>query len=97
MPLRFYTNMMSQASRSMASGILVVGLLLIGFGLLIFVFRDLFAFLAAALFFIAGAGCMVFAAKVFWMQWRLDRMTSDDGSDVHRKNVRIRLRDRYEE
>jgi hypothetical protein len=31
------------------------------------------------------------------MQWRLDRMTSDDGSDAHRENVRIRLRDRYEE
>lgn len=96
MPLRFYTNMISQASRSMASGILVVGLLLIGFGLLIFVLRDLFAFLAAALFFVAGAGCLAFAAKVFWMQWRLDRFPSSHDEDIGRINVRIRTGDRDE-
>jgi len=68
MPLRFYTNMMSQASRSVASGILVVGLLLIGFGTLIIALPELFAFLAAAVFFIAGAGCSIVAIKILWVQ-----------------------------
>ncbi len=40
----------------MASGILVVGLLLIGFGMLILALPELFAFLAAAVFFVAGGG-----------------------------------------
>jgi len=63
MPFRFYTNMMSQASRSAASGILVVGLLLIGFGALILALPELFAFLAAALFFLVGGGCAIAAIK----------------------------------
>jgi hypothetical protein len=88
---------MSQASRSVASGILVVGLLLIGFGTLILALPELFAFLAAAVFFIAGAGCATVAIKILWTQWRLDRMTSPDGSDAYRKNVRIHLSDRYEQ
>jgi len=97
MPFRFYTNMMSQASRSAASGILVVGLLLIGFGALILALPELFAFLAAAVFFLVGGGCATIAIKILWVQWRLDRMTSDDGSDAYRKNVRIHLGDRYEQ
>ena len=97
MPFRFYTSMMSQASRSMASGVLVVGLLLIGFGTLILALPELFAFLAAAVFFIAGAGCATVAIKILWTQWRLDRMTSPDGSDAYRKNVRIHLSDRFEQ
>ncbi|HNS22216.1 MAG TPA: hypothetical protein PKH24_17050 [Sedimentisphaerales bacterium] len=97
MPFRFYTTIMSQASRSVASGILVVGLLLIGFGTLILALPELFAFLAAAVFFIAGAGCATVAIKILWTQWRLDRMTSPDGSDAYRKNVRIHLSDRYEQ
>jgi len=96
MPFQFYSNLFSRASRSMASGIMVVGLLLIGFGLLIFVLRDLSAFLAAALFFTAGAGCMAFAAKVFWIQWRLDRSQSPDDEDIGRINVRIHAEDRDE-
>lgn len=97
MPFRFYTNMVSQASRSMASGILIVGLLLIGFGSLILALPELFAFLAAAVFFVAGTGCAIVASKILWTQWRLDRLTSPDGSDSYRENVRIHLSDRFEQ
>jgi hypothetical protein len=96
MPFHVYSNMLSRASRSVASGILVVGLLLIGFGMLILALPELFAFLAAAVFFIAGAGCAGVAIKIFWMQRRLDRITSPDGSDAYRKNVRIHTGDRDE-
>ena len=54
MPFRFYTNILSQASRTMASGIMVVGLLLIGFGVVIIALPELFAYLAATVFFSLG-------------------------------------------
>ncbi len=96
MPFRFYTNMMSQASRSVASGILIVGLMLIGFGVLILALPELFAFLAAAVFFVAGAGCAAVAIKILWVQWRLDRLASHNEEDAYRKNVRIHTSNRYE-
>lgn len=98
MSFRFYSNMLSQASRSVASGILVVGLLLIGFGTLILALPELFAFLAAAVFFFTGAGCAIVAIKIFWAQRRLDRfVSSNDGSDATRINVHIRRDDRHED
>lgn len=96
MPLHFYSNVLSRASRTAASGIMVVGLLLIGFGMLIIALPELFAFLAAAVFFIAGAGCAIVAVKIFWMQRRLDRLASHDDLDAYRKNVRIHSGDRHE-
>jgi hypothetical protein len=89
MPFRFYSNMLSQASRSLASGVLAVGLLLIGFGVLILALPKVFALLAAMVFFVAGAGCAGFAIKIFWMQRRIDRFRSHDDQDDHRINVRI--------
>jgi hypothetical protein len=95
MPFRFYTNVLSQASRTMASGILVVGLLLIGFGVVIVALPELFAYLAATIFFLAGAGCAATALKIFWAQRRIDRFNADD-LDVYRKNVRIHTGEHFE-
>ena len=95
MPFRFYTNMLSQASRSVASGIMVVGLLLVGFGVIIIALPELFAYLAATVFFVAGLGCAVTAVKIFWAQRRFDRFHADD-LDVYRKNVRIHTGEHYE-
>ena len=90
MPFRFYTNVLSQATRTMASGILVVGLLLVGFGVTILAFPEVFAYLAATVFFIAGVGCALTAAKVFWAHRQLDRLNRDEGEvGVYRRNVRI--------
>jgi hypothetical protein len=95
MPFRFYTNVLSQASRSVASGIMVVGLLLIGFGVVIIALPQLFAYLAAMVFFVAGLGCAVTAIKIFWAGRRIDRVNADD-LDVYRKNVRIHTGERYD-
>jgi hypothetical protein len=95
MPFRFYTNILSQASRTMASGIMVVGLLLIGFGVVIIALPELFAYLAATVFFLAGVGCAATALKIFWAQRRIDRFHADD-LDVYRKNVRIHTGEHYE-
>jgi hypothetical protein len=87
MVFRYYSNALSQASRAVASTILVVGMLLIGFGVLIAALPELFAYLAAAVFFIAGVGCSVTALKMFWAQHQIDR-ADDPGPARH--NVRVR-------
>jgi hypothetical protein len=79
----------------MASGILVVSLLLIGFGVVIVALPELFAYLAATIFFLAGAGCAATALKIFWAQRRIDRFNADD-LDVYRKNVRIHTGEHFE-
>jgi len=72
---------------------MVIGLLLIGFGMLILALPELFAFMAAAVFFLAGLGCAIAAIKIFWIQRQIDRFDTDD-MDVYRKNVRIHVGDR---
>ena len=88
MPFRFYTNLLSQASRTLAMSVLVVGLLLIGFGMLIMALPELFAFLAAAVFFIAGVGCAILAAKMLWARRRFEKHMSRQ-DDAYRENVTI--------
>ena len=92
MSFRFYSNMVSQASRNFAKGLFVTGLLLIGFGFLVFVLRDLFAFLAAGLFIFSGAGCGATAVKIWWSQRRIDRAMRH-GEQGYRDNVRIHIED----
>jgi len=88
MVMRFYTNAVSQASRAVASTIAIVGMLLIGFAILIMALPELFAFLAAAVFFIAGVGCGITAIKIFWAQRQAERY-SQEPPQVYRQNVRI--------
>jgi hypothetical protein len=96
MQFRFHTNILSRASRTAAATIMVIGLLLIGFAMLIMALPELFAFLAAAVFFIAGVACGIVAIKIFLVQRRLDRLHAHEDLDVHRENVRIRTPDRHD-
>jgi len=83
----FYNgNPFSQASKGIAKGALVIGLLLIGFGMLVFILRDLFAFLAAVIFFMAGFSAVVFALRILLASWLAGRRSRDP----YRYNVRIR-------
>lgn len=90
MSFRFYTNLISRASRNFAAGIFVVGMLLIGFGFLIWVLRELFAILFAILFCAVGVGCLIVAVKVFLTQRRFDKMSRGD-SEGYRENVHIHI------
>ena len=90
MSFRFYTNVISQASRNFAAGLFITGLLLIGFGFLVYILRDLFAVLASIVFFVAGLGCGITAVKIFWAQHKLDKMSSDDPQG-YRENVQIHI------
>ncbi len=89
MVFRYYSNALSQASRSVASAIMIVGLLLIGFGVLIAALPQFFAYLAAGVFFVAGLACGITAIKIFWAQSRIDRAAAQDERPVYRENVRI--------
>jgi len=82
---RSYTNMLSQASRSIAMAILTAGLALIGFGVVIAAFPEVFAYLAAAVFFVVGMSLAIAAVKILWTQRRLSR----EPPVPYRHNVRI--------
>jgi hypothetical protein len=90
MSFRFYTNAISEASRAFATSIFVVGMVLIGFGFMIYLLPKLFATLAAIVFFVAGIGCVITAVKIFIAQKRLDKINSD-GSQDYRDNVQIHI------
>jgi len=93
MVFRFYSNAVSRASRSFAAGVFIVGLLLIGFGVIIIALPEIFAALAALVFAVAGIGCLTTAVKIFLAQRRLDKLNSDGSENVYRENVRIRIED----
>jgi len=90
MVFRYYTNAISQASRNVAAGIFVVGLLLIGFGVIIVALPELFAYLMAGVFFIAGIGCGITAVKIFWTVRKIDKANSSPSED-YRENVQIHI------
>ncbi len=96
MSFRFYSNVISQASRNVAAGLFIVGLLLIGFAFLIYILRDLFAILFAIVFVVAGVGCGITAVKIFWAQYKIDKAASND-SQPYRENVRIHIEKHHNE
>lgn len=81
-------NPMPSATGTMAKGSLLTGLFLIGFGMLVFILRDLFAFLAAAVFFMAGFSAIGYAIRLFLLQ---HKMKKSDG--LYRENVEIHYQD----
>lgn len=89
--LRFvFSNHVSQVTKGLAKGSLLLGLLLIGFGMLVFILRDLFALLAAAIFFIGGFSSIGYAIKLFIAAHRV-RRGSKDPDGAYRENVNIRV------
>jgi hypothetical protein len=86
----FQGNPFREAAKGMAKGSLVTGLILIGFGMLVFILRDLFAFLAAAIFFMAGFSAIGYAIRLFILQ---HKMKNTD--EAYRRNVQIHHEDDY--
>lgn len=94
MGLRFFSNMVSQASRGIATGVFVIGLLLIGFGAVIIAFPEIFAFLAAVVFFVAGLSLIITAGKIFLVHRHFSKAMRTSDSQDYRKNVRLHIEDR---
>ena len=95
MSFQFYSNIISQASRRLAGGILTAGLALIGFGLLIYLLPRVFATLAALFFFITGGGACITALKIFAAQRHIDKEINNE-SNEYRKNVQIHVEEHYD-
>ncbi|MBN2183392.1 MAG: hypothetical protein JW715_15890 [Sedimentisphaerales bacterium] len=95
MVFRYYTNAISQASRNVAAAIFIVGLLLIGFGVIIVALPELFAYLAAGVFFVAGIGCGITAVKIFWACRKIDQADSEP-SEPYRENVQIHIEEHHD-
>ena len=94
MVFRFYSNTISQASRAFAAGVFIVGMVLIGFGFLIFLLPKFFATLAAIVFCMIGIGCMVTAVKIFLFSKNHE---PSDPSDVYRENVHIHIEEHHDQ
>jgi len=92
---RSYTNAISQATKAVAKGILLLGLVLIGLGALILALPELFAAMVAALLVIVGFGCVVTAGRVFLQNRKMEKQTSGD-SNAYRKNVQIHIEEHYD-
>jgi len=75
-----------QTAKTLAKTGLITGLLLIGFGMLVFILRDLFALLAAAVFFVAGFSAIGYAVRMFILRYKMKK--SDQSG---RENVRIHI------
>ena len=94
MVFRFYSNTISQASRTVAAGSMILGMVLVGFGFMIFLLPKFFATLAAMVFFVTGAGSAITGVKIFWQQSKLDKINRQQTND-YRENVRIHRDDEF--
>ena len=85
---------MSQATKGLAKGSLIVGFLLIGFGMLVFILRDIFALLAAGVFFLAGFSSIVYGIKLFFAARKMNKGTSGP-HEGYRENVQIHIEEHF--
>lgn len=82
--IRYDNDLASQTGRNVAMGLFVVGLLLIGFAMLVWVLKEFFAFVAAGVFVLAGLWCCVNAGKIFFA-------TRSNSRGDGRRNVRVHI------
>ena len=94
MMFRFYSQTLSQVSKAMAMGILLVGLTLVSLGVLIAAFPKVFAYVVAVILVAVGLGFAGVAVKIFLMH-RSAMGTSPDERDMRSTNVQVRPPDRY--
>ena len=89
MAFRFYSNSFNQISEGFSKGLFIVGLLLIGFGTLVWILKEVLAVIAAAIFIIAGAGCCINAVRLY-ITTRKTRPFNDQTAG-RSDNVKIRI------
>jgi len=96
---RYYSDAISNASKGIAKGIFVTGLLVIGFGALIMAFPAVFALVVAGLFIFVGAGCCITAVRMYLGARRFGGKVpgSGEGEDGYRENVQIHIEEYHEE
>lgn len=85
---KFYSNQFNQITKGFSKGLFVIGLLLIGFGTLVWVLKEIFALIAAAIFMLAGAACCTNAIRLYFAS-RKSYQNNDDNSAGRSDNVKI--------
>ncbi|ARN57864.1 hypothetical protein [Sedimentisphaera salicampi] len=89
---KFYSDMIGNATKKVAGIFLAVGLALLGFSILLFVFKMVFIFIAAAVFIAAGIWCVGTAIKIFMSVG--GSKYRDSEQTEYRENVRIHYHNR---
>ncbi|MGD0785352.1 MAG: hypothetical protein ABR969_06025 [Sedimentisphaerales bacterium] len=84
---KLYSDSFNQISKGYAKGLFVVGLLLIGFGTLVWLFKEVLALIAAAIFVFIGAVCCFNAVRIFFGTWKSGKSPDDGRSD----NIKIHI------
>jgi len=82
----FYPNSFNQISKSYAKGLFIVGLLLIGFGTLVWILKEVLAVIAAAIFIVVGCGCCFNAVRIL-----IGTMKTRQDNDGRSGNVKVRI------
>ncbi|OHB56647.1 MAG: hypothetical protein A2Y12_06060 [Planctomycetes bacterium GWF2_42_9] len=91
MMFNFYSNSFSGISKGFAKGLFVTGLLLFGFGLLVWIFKEILAIIAAGIFMVVGVGCCLKAIRIYYLAWKFGRKGKDDDNSGRSDNVRVRI------
>jgi len=91
-----YSNMLGLASTKMAKGAFITGLLLIGFGVLIIAMPELFALLAAIVFFIAGLSSISVGIKILLAKRKMKNFAENINS-AYRENVNVHIDSEFED
>lgn len=86
MIFNFHSNSLNQFSKGYAKVLFVIGLLLIGFGTLVWILKEVLAVVAAAIFIIVGISCCFNAIKIYI------RNLKEKNANIGRSdNVKIRI------
>ena len=91
MMFNFYSNSFSGISKTFAKGLFVTGLLVFGFGLLVWIFKEILALIAAVIFMAIGVGCCLKAIRIYYLAWKFGRKDKGDDNSGRSDNVRIRM------
>lgn len=83
---KLYSNSFNQFSKGYAKGLFVIGLLLIGFGTLVWILKEVLAVIAAAIFIIVGCICCFNAIRIF-----ISTIKTNKDNDGRSGNVKIRI------
>jgi len=95
MRFSFHSNQFSKATRGIAASIFIVGMLLIGFGVLIIALPELFALLAGGIFFLIGFSVIGYSIKLFFILKKMQQKPHDP-DDAYRNNVTVHRDSNFE-
>ncbi|MCE5340319.1 MAG: hypothetical protein LLF92_04230 [Planctomycetaceae bacterium] len=91
MLFNFYSNSFSGISKSFAKGLFVTGLLIFGFGILVWVFKEVLAIIAAAIFMVVGVSCCLKAIRMYYLAWKFGKNNNADNNAGRSDNVKIHI------